>query len=226
MAALALVYNAMSTFSESDLRHLMETIVSMTPNFTEDDSDSRPPPTWTTTDRATVMQVKEWLKQSMPWDTKGSTTPVIHVGMHHYSIYTTSKALSKWRSTLCASKDDKNPAPLLTPSWDPRSKKLRFTLMLARLARLVINEFSTMNAQLQAAVDVLPMEAVTRSSPTKVEIKKVNKDLAADNAALTAHNTNLQCALDSKIRTYVDTVPRYIFLNAFLQIFLVFSFLQ
>jgi hypothetical protein len=43
MAALALVYHATSTSSEGDLSHLMETIVSTTPNFTEKDSDFRPP---------------------------------------------------------------------------------------------------------------------------------------------------------------------------------------
>ena len=52
MAALALVYHATSTSSEGDLRHLMETIVSTTPNFTEKDSDFRPPHTWSTTDWA------------------------------------------------------------------------------------------------------------------------------------------------------------------------------
>jgi hypothetical protein len=48
----ALVFNATSTSSEDDLKHLMETIVSTTPNFTEKDSDFRPPHTWSTTDWA------------------------------------------------------------------------------------------------------------------------------------------------------------------------------
>ena len=52
MAALALVYHATSTSSEGDLRQLMETIVSTTPDFTEKDSDFRPPRTWSTTDWA------------------------------------------------------------------------------------------------------------------------------------------------------------------------------
>ena len=52
MAALALVYHATSTSSEGDFRHLMETIVSMTPDFTEKYSDFRPRHTWSTTDWA------------------------------------------------------------------------------------------------------------------------------------------------------------------------------
>ena len=56
--------------------------------------------------------------------------------------------------------DDKNPSPLLAPSWDKRHPKPRFTLMLAKLVRLVVGEFSTMYRQLQAAVDALPMVAV------------------------------------------------------------------
>ena len=55
---------------------------------------------------------------------------------------------------------NKKPAPLLAPSWDSRSKKLRFTFMIPRLARHVLNEFGTMHAQLQAAVGALPMVAV------------------------------------------------------------------
>ena len=43
MAALALVYHATSTSSEGDLRYLMETIVSTTPDLTEKYSDFRPP---------------------------------------------------------------------------------------------------------------------------------------------------------------------------------------
>ena len=54
MAALALVYHATSTSSEVDLRHLMETIVSTTPDFTEKDSDFRPPHTWSTTEQGMV----------------------------------------------------------------------------------------------------------------------------------------------------------------------------
>ena len=43
-------YHATSTSSEGDLRHLMETIVSTTPNFTVKGSDFGPPHTWSTTD--------------------------------------------------------------------------------------------------------------------------------------------------------------------------------
>jgi hypothetical protein len=166
VAALALVYHATLTSSVGDLRHLMETIVSTTPDLTEKDSDFRPPHTWSTTERGMVKKVKELLIESMPWDTKGSTAPIIHVGIHTYSIYTTAIALHKWCKRLCARKDDKNPKPLLAPSWD-RNQKLRFTLMLPRLARRILSEFGTMYAQLQVAVDALPMAAVTGPSPTK-----------------------------------------------------------
>ena len=112
-------------------------------------------------------KVKELPIESMPWDRKGTTTPIIHVGIHTYSIYTTAIALHKWCKRLCASKDDKNPKPLLAPSWD-RNKRLRFTLRLPQLARRILSEFGTMYAQLQAAVDALPMAAVTGPSPTQV----------------------------------------------------------
>ena len=207
MAALALVYHATSTSSEADLKHLMKTIVSTTPDFTEKDSDFRPPRTWSTTEQSMVKKVKELLIESMPWDTKGTTAPVIHVGIHCYSIYTTSNVLNKWCKRLCASKDDKNPKPLLAPSWD-KNKKLRFTLMLPQLARHILTKFGTMYAQLQAAVDALPMAAVTGPSPTKSELKKKNIGLAtkidaltAVNADLAAENDDLQSAVDRKVCT-------------------------
>ena len=65
MAALALVYHATSTSSEDDLKHLMGTIISTTPDFTEGDSDFRPPRTWSTTERGMVNKVKELLIESM-----------------------------------------------------------------------------------------------------------------------------------------------------------------
>ena len=161
MAALALVYHATSTTSsEDDLRHFMETIVSTTPDFTEKDSDFRPPRTWSTTEHGMVKKVKELLIESMPWDRKGTTAPVIHVGIHSCSIYTTAKDLNKWCKRLCADMNDKNPQPLLAPSWD-KNKKLRFTLMLPQLARRILTEFGTMYVQLQVAVDALPVAAVT-----------------------------------------------------------------
>ena len=130
------------------------------------------------TDQVTVKQVKELLEQSMPWDRKGTTAPVIHVGIHCYSIYTTAKDLNKWCKRLCAGMNDKNPKPLLAPSWD-KNKKLRFTLMLPQLASRILADFGTMYPQLQAAVDDLPMAAVTGPSPTKSALKKKNVDLAA-----------------------------------------------
>jgi hypothetical protein len=82
MAALALVSHATSTSAEGDLRHLMETIVSTTSDFAEEDSDFRPPRTWSTTEQSMVKKVKDLLRESMPWDTKGTTAPIIHVGIH------------------------------------------------------------------------------------------------------------------------------------------------
>jgi hypothetical protein len=64
-----------------------------------------------------VKKFKELLIESMPWDRKGTTAPIIHVGIQTCSIYTTSKALNKWCKRLCSSKDDKNSKPLLAPSW-------------------------------------------------------------------------------------------------------------
>ena len=134
----------------------MNKVVDISPGYTGKDGAFEPPITWATTDRAAVNQVKELLLMSVPWDTKGSTDPVIHVGMHNYSIYTTAKALNMWCYRLCASMGNKKATPLLAPSWDYKSKKLRFTLMLPRLARHVLREFSTMYAQMQAAIDALP----------------------------------------------------------------------
>ena len=67
-----------------------------------------------------VNKVKELPIESMPWDRKGTTTPIIHVGIHTYS---TSNALYKWRTRLCAGVKNKKPVPLLAPSRDSRSKK-------------------------------------------------------------------------------------------------------
>jgi hypothetical protein len=59
-----------------------------------------------------VKQVKDLLVQAIVWDTKGTTTPVIHVGINNYFIGTTSTDLYKWRTRLCAGKKEKKPAPL------------------------------------------------------------------------------------------------------------------
>ena len=131
MASLALVHHAASTGSEkSSLLGLMNKIVEISPSYMGQDGDFAPPITWATTDRAAVNRVKELLVISAPWDTNGSTAPVIHVGMHNYYIFTTAKALNKWCSRLCASIGNKKAAPVLAPSWDYKSKKLRLTLTL------------------------------------------------------------------------------------------------
>ncbi len=142
----------------------------------------------------------ELLIESIPWDRKGTTAPIIHVGIHTYSIYTTAIGLHKWCKRLCASKDDKKPKPPLAPSWD-WNKKLRFTLMLPQLARRILGEFSTVYAQLQAAVDAFHMAAVTGPSPTKCALKKMNVGLAAENDALTALSADLRSAVDQKVCT-------------------------
>ena len=79
---LALHY-ATSTGSEGSLMDLMKKIVEMTPDYTGQDSFV-PPPSWTGADRRIVQQVKDLLEQSIPCDTKGTTAPVIHVGIHNH----------------------------------------------------------------------------------------------------------------------------------------------
>ena len=116
MASLALIHYASSTFSESSLKALMNKLVDISSDFTGRVEDFIPPLTWASTDQATVHQIKELLVQSIVWDTKGTTAPVIHVGMNSYSIYTTVQVLYKWRTRLCAGVKDKKPAPLLAPS--------------------------------------------------------------------------------------------------------------
>ncbi len=93
------------------------------------------------------------------------------------------------------------PSSLLAPSWDYKSKKLNFTLMLPRLARGILSAFGTLYAQLQVAVDALPIAAVTGPSPTKSAPKKMNFDLAAENDALSALNADLQSTIDGKVCT-------------------------
>ena len=73
--------------------------------------------------------------------------------------------------------------------------------MLPRLARRILNEFGTMYAQLQVAVDALPIAAVTGPSPTKSVLKKMNLDLTAETDALSALNADLQSTIDGKVCT-------------------------
>ena len=63
----------------------MNKLVEISPDFTGRVEDFIPPLTWASTDQATVHQIKELLVQSIVWDRKGSTAPVIHVGSHTYS---------------------------------------------------------------------------------------------------------------------------------------------
>ena len=68
MASLALIHNAASTCSESSLKELMNKLVEISPDFTGRVQDFIPPLTWTSTDQATVHQIKELLVQSIVWD--------------------------------------------------------------------------------------------------------------------------------------------------------------
>ena len=52
--------------------------------------------------------------------------------------------------------------------------------MLPRLARMALAEFKHMDCLLQAAVDVMPMEAVTAPSPSKAEVKRQKAELMED----------------------------------------------
>ena len=70
--------------------------------------------------------------------------------------------------------------------------------MLPQLARRILCEWSTMYAQLQVAVDDLPMATVTGPSPTKTTLKKMNEDLTAKNDAVTVVNADLQSAIYRK----------------------------
>ena len=125
MASLALIHYAASTCSKSSLKELMNKLVDISPDFSGWVQDFILPFTWTSTEQATVHQIKELLVQSIVWDTKVSTAPVIHVDMNSYSIYTSSNVLCRWCTRLCAGMKDKKPAPLLAPpSWDSKSKKL------------------------------------------------------------------------------------------------------
>lgn len=124
--------------------------------------------------------------------------------------------------------NDKNARPLLAPCfWEKRHPKLRFTLMLAKLALLVVSEFSTMYRQLQAIVDTLAIVAVTGPSPSKSALKVLNVGLAANNSTLvadltnlTTKNTELLSALDSMVWYMYMVHPLHGFSSEFLWIFL------
>ena len=78
MASLALIHYAASTCSKSSLKELMNKLVDISPDFSGWVQDFILPFTWTSTEQATVHQIKELLVQSIVWDTKGTTAPVIH----------------------------------------------------------------------------------------------------------------------------------------------------
>ena len=196
--ALALVYHATSTGGVGRLKQNMCQIVDATHDFATD-SEFRPPPTWTKSDKNIVNEARDSLVSAIPNSRKGATAPIIHVAMNSYHIFTTTKALYYWRQKLCAKLDSTSPAPFLAPSWDNRSKKTRFIHMLPRLARLVLAEFDLMDRQLQAAVDELPMEALTGPSPSKAELKKRNRESIETIEVLTTENASLTSALKKEV---------------------------
>jgi hypothetical protein len=75
MAALALVHNAASTFTEDALMKLMGKITELSSEYIGQDSKFRPPRTWATTDQATVKQVKELLVESTPQTERAPPPP-------------------------------------------------------------------------------------------------------------------------------------------------------
>ena len=97
--------------------------------------------------------------------------------------------------------------------------------MLPQLARCILSEFGTMYAQLQVAVDALPIATVTGPSPTKSALKKMNLALAAENDALSALNADLQSTIDGKVCTYVVPciIHWYPLIGFFLGLFFDFS---
>ncbi len=136
---------------------------------------------------------------STPKDHRGTINPVIHVAENTYQIYTTTQSVYKWRLRLCAPIKNNNPAPLLAPSWDPKNKKTRLVLMMPQLARMVLTEFKVMDRLLQAAVDVMPMEAVTAPSPSKADVKRQKAELMVDLAETRAELAETQQSLDAEV---------------------------
>jgi hypothetical protein len=97
--------------------------------------------------------------------------------------------------------------------------------MLPQLARCILSEFGTMYAQLQVAVDALPIATVTGPSPTKSALKKMNLALATKNDALSALNADLQRTIDGKVCTNVVPciIHWYPLIGFFLGLFFDFS---
>ena len=142
----------------------------------------------------------------LPKTRRGTVSPVLHLAANSFNIFTTTNGTNHWRRRLCAGILSKSPAPLLAPSWDKKNKKTRFILMLPQLARTVLAEFDSMDKQLQATVTALPLEAVTKPSPTKALLKKRARtscekieELTGAVASLEAENTTLQGALRDEV---------------------------
>ena len=171
IAALALVYHATSTGAQDSLKELMARIESSTPSWSPD-AAWKPPPEWKTTQQDIIDLTRDWLEQATPNDTLGTISPVIYVAENTYHIFTTTNTVYNWRRRLCARLKSTSPLPLLAPSWDSKTKKTRLVFMFPQLARMVQAEFKDMDRLLQAAVNVMSMEAVTSSSPSKADVKR------------------------------------------------------
>jgi hypothetical protein len=183
---------------EDSVKELMTKIINATTTYTSDDA-WKPPVDWSTSERDIIEATKDWLEKATPNDSRGTLSPVIHVAENTYHIYTTANSVYKWRRRLCASIHRKSPAPLLAPSWDPKTKKTRLVLMMPQLARTVMVEFKDMDRLLQAAVDVMPMEAVTAPSPSKAEVKRQKAELVVELAEAQVELAETQQSLDAEV---------------------------
>ena len=199
VAALVLVYYATSMVVGEGLKQLMTAIVEGTSSYTTDES-FRPPPTWSTCERELVGNTRAWLERASPDDKSGTVTPVIHVAAHTYSIFTTTKGIYFWRRRLCAPLKGTPVAPFLAPSWDSKTKKTRLVLMLPHLARMVLAEFKDMDRLLQAAVDIMPMEAATAPSPSKADVKRQRAELVVELAEAEVELAETQQPLDAEVK--------------------------
>ena len=198
IAALALVYHATSTGAQDSLKELMARIESSTPSWSPD-AAWKPPPEWSTTQQDIIDLTRDWLEQATPNDTLGTISPVIYVAENTYHIFTTANTVYTWRRRLCARLKSTSPLPLLAPSWDSKTKKTRLVFMFPQLARMVQAEFKDMDRLLQAAVNVMSMEAVTAPSPSKAEVKRQKAGLMVDLAQTRAELAETRRSLGAEV---------------------------
>jgi hypothetical protein len=153
---------------EESVKELMNKIVKASASYSPE-GDWKPPVEWSTTEQGIIDSTRDWLEKAIPKG-HGTINPVLHVAENTYQIFTTTDSIYRWRRRLCARIQSKTPELLLAPSWDPKNKKTRLGLMLPQLARMVQTEFEDTDRLLQAAVNVMSMEAVTAPSPSKADV--------------------------------------------------------